>query len=137
MTVKRRRFAILATVLVAVNVFFWLAASGFALPGGGFLQQMLGGRLIRAEIVWQAPDGTVEDTLIYHGVITAVSPTSITLREKDRSADVIPLAPGATVRFGGQTATVSSLHRGLRVLIARPGGGVAAATMVQVEGFGG
>lgn len=133
MTVKRRRFAILATVLVTVNVFFWLAASGFALPGSGFIQQMLGGRLIRAEIVWQAPDGTIQDTLLYRGIIVAVSPTAITLHERDRPADVIPLSPNATVRFGGEATTVASLHRGLRVLVARPGGGVAAANLVQVE----
>jgi hypothetical protein len=85
-SVNRRRFAVLAVVLVTVNVFFWLAGSGFALSsgGGGLLQTLLGGRLIRAEIVWQAPDGTIRDSQLYRGVITAVSPGSITLREKDR-----------------------------------------------------
>ena len=32
MTMTRRRFLSLAAVLVAVNTFFWLAQSGFALP---------------------------------------------------------------------------------------------------------
>ena len=34
MRVSRRRFAFLATLLVAVNAFFWVAQSGFALPFG-------------------------------------------------------------------------------------------------------
>ena len=135
MTVKGRRFAVLAAVLVAVNVFFWLAASGFALPGGGLVQQLLGGRMIRADIVWQAPNGTIRETLLYRGVITAVTPTSITLRERDRPADVIPLATNAAVRIGGQVTTTSSLHPGMHVVVA--GAPLKPADTVQVEGFGG
>ncbi|MGH3000820.1 MAG: hypothetical protein ACRDNM_16115, partial [Gaiellaceae bacterium] len=116
---KRRRFAILATVLVAVNVFFWLAASGFALPGGGIVQTLLGGKMIRAEVVWQAPDGKIDDTLLYRGVLTAISPTSITLRERDRT-DTLPLASTATVRYGAVLGSVSQLHRGMRVVVASP-----------------
>jgi hypothetical protein len=134
-TVKGRRFAVLATVLVAVNVFFWLASSGFALPGGNLIQQLLGGRMIRAEVIWQAPDGTIRDTQLARGVIIAITPTSITLREKDRPADVIPMASNATVRLGGQVTTVSSLHRGMRVVVARPA--LAPADTIQVEGYGG
>lgn len=135
MTVKGRRFAVLAVVLLAVNLFFWLAASGFALPGGGLVQQLLGGRMIRADIVWQAPDGTIRETLLSRGVITAVSPTSITLREKDRASDVIPLAANAVVRFGGQVTTTSFLRKGMRVVIA--GSPLEPADTVQVEGYGG
>ncbi len=136
MGVTRRRFAALAVVLVSVNVFFWLAGSGFALPGtGGIIQTLLGGRMIRAEVVWQAPDGTIRDTQLYRGVITAVAPGSITLRERDRPADVIPVAPDATVRIGGQVETTSQLKRGMRVVIAR--GANEPADTIQVEGFGG
>jgi hypothetical protein len=134
--VNRRRFAVLAVVLVAVNVFFWLAGSGFALSsGGGLLQTLLGGRMVRAEVVWQAPDGTVRDSQLYRGVITAVSSTSVTLREKDRPADVIPVAPDAVVRSGVQVETVSALKRGMRVLVERPAN--APADTIQIEGYGG
>lgn len=135
MTVKGRRFAVLAAVLVAANVFFWLAASGFALPGGGLIQQLLGGRMIRADIVWQSPNGGVRETLLYRGVITAVTPTSITLREKDRPADVIQITPTATVRFGATATTVSALHKGMRVVVA--GSPLEPADTIQVEGYGG
>lgn len=135
MTVKGRRFAVLAATLVAVNVFFWLAASGFALPGGGLIQQLLGGRMIRAEIIWQAPDGSIRDTQLYRGVIIAVTPTSITLREKDRPSDVIPLTPAAAVHVGAEVTTVASLHRGMRVIVARPA--LEPADTIQVEGLKG
>ena len=129
---RRRRFAVLACVLVALNVFFWLAASGFALPGGGIVQTLLGGRMIRAEVVWQSADGTIQDTQLYRGVITAVSPSSITLRERDRPSDVIPVSATATVRFAYQTGRVSQLRRGMRVIVARPAN--APADTIQVEG---
>jgi hypothetical protein len=133
---NRRRFAVLAVVLVSVNVFFWLAGSGFALSsGGGLLQTLLGGRLIRAEVVWQAPDGSVRDSQLYRGVITAVSAGSITLREKDRPADVIPVATDAVVRYGAQVETTSALKRGMRVVVERPAN--APADTIQVEGYGG
>ncbi len=133
MGVKRRRFAILATVLVAVNVFFWLAASGLAMPGGGFIQSLLGGKMIRAEVVWQAPDGTIQDTLLYRGVVMAVSPTSITLRERDRT-DTLPLSTTVSIRYGAGFGSVSQLRRGLRVIVARPAN--APVDTIQVEGFG-
>ena len=134
MSVNRRRFAVLACVLVALNAFFWLAGSGFALPASGIVQTLLGGRMIRAEVVWQSTDGTIQDTQLYRGVITAVSTTSITLRERDRPSDVIPVSPTATVRLAFQTGTVSQLRRGMRVVVAKPAN--APADTIQVEGLG-
>jgi hypothetical protein len=134
--VNRRRFAVLAVALVTVNVFFWLAGSGFALSGGGgIVQTLLGGRLIRAEVFWQAPDGTFRDSLLYRGVITAIAPGSITLREKDRPSDVIPVATDAVVRNGLQVETTSALKRGMRVVVEQPAN--LPADTIQVEGYGG
>jgi len=132
---RGRRFAVLATVLVAINVFFWLAASGLALPGGNLVQQLLGGRMIRAEIVWQGPDGRIHDTQLYRGVIVAISPTTITLRERDRPSDVIPLAANVNVRFGIQPESTAQLRPGMRVVVAAPA--TEPADTIQVEGFGG
>jgi len=136
-TVSRRRFAVLATVLVAVNVFFWLAQSGFALPagGGGLVQTLLGGRLIRAEILWLSPDGRVQDTRLDRGVVVSVTPASIVLREKDATQQTIPLAANVTVRGLVQSGGIANLRRGMRVVVARPAN--APADTVQIEGFGG
>jgi len=135
-SVNGRRFAALAVVLVAVNVFFWLAQSGFALSrAGGILQQILGNRLIRAEVVWQGPGGTVLDTRIDRGVVMSVTQDQIVLREKDGTTDAIPLAPNATVTLGARTGTIAQLRRGLRVVVSRSANGPADS--VQVEGVGG
>ena len=96
MGVSRRRFAFLATLLVAVNVFFWVAQSGFALPGGGgggIVQTLLGGRFIRAEVLWLTPDGKVQDSRIDRGVVVSFTTDTIVLREKDGTQQTIALAP--------------------------------------------
>ena len=56
MTMTRRRFLYLAATLVAVNSFFWLAQSGFALPKA-IINQFFGGNLIRAEVLVASPGG--------------------------------------------------------------------------------
>ena len=63
-----------------------------------------------------------------------MSTTSITLRERDRPSDVIPVSPTATVRLAFQTGTVSQLRRGMRVVVAKPAN--APADTIQVEGLG-
>ena len=133
MTVTRRRFALLATVLVAVNVFFWLAQSGFALPGGGILQTMFGGRMIRADIIWQSSTG-VQESRIDRGVIMTVAPDQLVLRERDGMLQTIPLSTTVTIEAGARAGTVTQLRRGMRVLVSRPATG--AADTVIVEGFG-
>jgi hypothetical protein len=133
--VSRRRFAFLATLLVAVNAFFWVAQSGFALSGGGIIQTMLGGRLIRAEVLWLTPDGKVQDTRLDRGVITSFSSDSIVLREKDASLQTIPLASNVVVHNGYQIGTTATLRRGMRVVVSRQA--TSPADTIQVEGFGG
>jgi hypothetical protein len=123
-----------AVLLVAVNAFFWLAQSGFALPMGGILQQMFGGnRLIRADVIWQTTTG-VQETRIDRGVIVTVAPDQVVLREKDGTQQTIPVASTATVELGLRTGTVAQLRRGMRVVVSRPATG--SADTIQVEGFG-
>jgi hypothetical protein len=130
--VTRRRFVILAVVLVALNVFFWLAQSGFA-SSLGLIQDLFGPRMIRAEVVWQASDGTFQDTQLARGVVRAVAPDSITLRERDRPTDTIPLATNVIVKWGSQTLAFAQLRAGMRVVVFRPAN--APASVVLVEAF--
>ena len=131
---SHRRFAFLAVLLVAVNAFFWLAQSGFALPMGGILQQMFGGnRLIRADVIWQTATG-IQETRIDRGVIVTIAPDQVVLREKDGTQQTIPVASTVTVELGLRAGTVAQLRRGMRVVVSRPATGSADA--IQVEGFG-
>jgi len=133
MTVTRRRFLYLATALVAVNSFFWLAQSGFALPMA-IINQFFGGNMIRAEAVVATPGGT-QDWRIDRGVITAISGTTVTLRERDATLVSIQIDPNARVQGPARIFSVALLRRRLRVVLFRQAD--QPATLVQVEGFGG
>jgi hypothetical protein len=130
---NRRRFMVLAVALVALNTFFWVAQGGFALPRA-LINNFFGSRMIRAEVLVLNPDGSVQDERIDRGVIVAVTPALITLREAN--GDIVPIQvdSGAQVQ-GGRIGSVSRLRRGLRVVVYRQAN--APANSVQVEGVGG
>jgi hypothetical protein len=134
MAVNRRRFMLLAVALVALNTFFWVAQGGFALPLG-VIDQLFGGRMIRAEVVVQGANGA-EDYLIDRGVIKAIAPGSITLKEKDDKMVTISIAPAASVTgSAGRKGSGRALRVGLRVIVSRLAN--APADSIQVEGVGG
>jgi hypothetical protein len=133
MTMNRKRFMLLAVALVAVNSFFWLAQGGFALPRA-FIEQYFGSRMIRAEVVVQTSTGA-DDYLIDRGVIRAVTPGAITLKEKDGRMVTIDIGTSATVTgAGGRSRGTGVLRVGVRVLVLRLAN--APAETIQVEGNG-
>ena len=133
MTMSRRRFLSLAATLVAVNSFFWLAQSGFALPSA-IINQFFGGNLIRAEVLVASPGGT-QDWRIDRGVITAIAGTNFTLREKDGTSVTLPVDPNARVAGPARFSSVALLRRRLRVVLYHQAN--LPATLVQVEGVAG
>jgi len=132
MSMSRRRFLYLATAIVAVNSFFWLAQSGFALPQS-IINQFFGARMIRSEVLISAPTGT-QDWRIDRGVITAISGTAVTLQEKDATVVSLQLDPNARVQGPARITSVAQLRRRLRVVIYRQAD--QPASLVQVEGVG-
>jgi hypothetical protein len=130
---RRRRFLLLATALIAVNSFFWLAQSGFALPQA-IINQFFGGKMIRSEVLISTPAGT-QDWRIDRGVITAISGTAVTLLEKDATVVSLQIDPNARVQGPARFASVGQLRRKLRVVIYRQAD--QPATLVQVEGVSG
>ena len=133
MTMTRRRFLYLAATLVAVNSFFWLAQSGFAIPGA-IINQFFGGNLIRAEVLVASPGGT-QDWRIDRGVITAIAGTNFTLREKDGTSVTLPVDPNARVQAPARFSNVALLRRRMRVVLYHQAN--LPATLVQVEGVAG
>ena len=127
---SRRHFALLAVVLVALNVFFWVAQSGFALPQA-LIDRFFGPRMVRAEVIVQSPRGIVRDYRIDRGLITAVAPDAITLRERDGTLVTIQVAANARIVGLGRPANASQLRPNLRVLVFREAN--RPATMIQVE----
>jgi hypothetical protein len=128
----RRRFMVLAVALVALNSFFWLATTGFALPKA-IINQFFGGRMIRAEVIVQGASGP-EDWMIDRGVITAVGGGTLTLREGDGRVVAVPLDAGARVQGPFRFAAVARLRPRLRVVVYHQAN--APAQLVQVEGTG-
>lgn len=130
---SRRRFSLLVCALVAVNAFFWLAQGSFALPRA-MIDRFFGPRMIRAEVILQAPGGVVSDFRLDRGVITAVTPGSIDLRERDGSTVTIAVARRARVAGSPSVATVAQLRPGMRVLVVHKAN--ARANLIQVEAGG-
>ena len=131
-SMKRRRFLLLAVTLVALNSFFWLAQSGFALPKA-IINQFFGGNMVRAEVIVAAPGGT-QDWRIDRGVITAIAGSNYTLREKDGTVVTLPIDPNARVQGPARFASVGLLRKRLRIVVYRLAD--QPATTVQVEGLG-
>ena len=117
----RRRFMFLVVALVALNSFFWLATSGFALPKG-IINQFFGNQMVRAEVLLQ----NGQDWRIDRGVVTNVTPSAITLREADGTFVDIPVSPTVRVQGGRR------LVKRMRVVVYHQAN--APADLVQVEG---
>ena len=132
MSVSRRRFSLLVCALVAVNAFFWLAQGGFALPKA-MIERFFGPRMIRAEVILQG-GGAVNDFRLDRGVITAVAPLSIDLRERDGSTVTIPVARRARVTGSPSATSVAQLRPGMRILVVHKAN--ARANLIQVEAGG-
>src|SRR5439155_22306189 len=116
MTMRRRRFLYLATALVALNSFFWLASSGFALPRS-IINQFFGGSMIRSEVLIATPGGGTQDWRIDRGVITAIAGTTVTLRERDQTVVSLQIDPNARVQVSVRITSFSSLHMRLRIVV--------------------
>jgi hypothetical protein len=128
MNVKRRKFMLLAVALVALNTFFWLAQGGFALSKA-VINDLFGPRLIRAEVLVQTPTGTA-DYRIDRGVIVAMSPTSLTLRELSGEQVTVDVASNASVQGRG-IFSLSQLRKRMRVTVLRDANG--PVSQIQVE----
>src|SRR6185437_11458492 len=125
---RSRRFMILATVLVALNAFFWIAGGGMALTRS-IINQFFGPRMIRAEVIVQSPSGPV-DWRIDRGIITAVSGTTLTVREADGTVQSVDVNPTARVQGPARFASPSKLRPRLRVVLYHQAN--APADLVQV-----
>jgi hypothetical protein len=117
---SRRRFMILAVTLVALNIFFWAASSGFALPKA-IINQFFGNQMVRAEVF--LTNG--QDWRIDRGVVSGVTPTTVTLREADGTTVDIPVS--SAVRIQG----AKKIAKRMRIVVYHQAN--LPAELVQVE----
>jgi len=129
MTMRFRRPLMLGLALAACLV---AAGSAFAIPKA-LINQFTGPRLIRAEVLVLAADGSAQDYRIDRGVV--VSAVGATLQIRELNGDIVPVAlpAGTTTNAranggggGGQ------YRRGMRVVVYQLAG--ATPTIAQGDG---
>ena len=130
MSMRSRRFLILAVGLVALNLVLWLAPPGLALQKA-LVNQLFGPRMIRAEVVVQGAAGVAQDYRIDRGVVTAVTPTTLSLTEADGTQQQIPLAPTTQLIGVGRRLGIAAVRRGFLVLVVHEAN--SPAVSIQIE----
>jgi hypothetical protein len=121
-----RRFVLLASVLVTLNVVLWFAAPGLAIRKA-IVNELFGPRMVRAVVV----EKNGSQWNLDRGVITQVSSTQLTLREADTKIQVIPLSTTTdVVRFGRHLSPVVLAKR-WHVLVTWPATGPAVSVDVE------
>lgn len=135
MSMSRRRWAILATSLVALNLFFWLAPPGLALRQQ-VIDQLFGPRMIRADVLVLGAGNTAQDYRIDRGIVSSVTSTAITLNEADGTQQTIPIDSGTRLLGLGARFGIQRLAKvgNIRVVVIHLAN--APADSIQVEGRG-
>jgi hypothetical protein len=121
---RGRRFGILAAVLVAVNLGLWLAPPGLALRQA-LINQLFGPRMVRAEVIYKTGANSTGDMRLDRGLVTAQTPTDITLTELDGRVQVIPLGSSTRIRRNSLV--------GWRVLVEWPANGTAISVAPEAR----
>ncbi|MFL5937607.1 MAG: hypothetical protein ACJ744_16585 [Gaiellaceae bacterium] len=120
-----RRFVTPAASAAAV------AALALAQGGAASLSTLgsffFGPKLVRAEVV-TSEGGVIHDYRVDRGRIRALTPTTLTLLEKDGTTVAVPVASTADVTLAGRTVPLTRLRRGFVATTVRDG--AAAASIV-------
>jgi hypothetical protein len=108
-----------------------LAALALAQGGAASLSSLgsffFGPKLVRAEVI-TSEGGAIHDYRVDRGRIRALTPSSLTLLEKDGTTVTVPVASTANVTLGGVTVPLTRLRRGFVATTVRDG--AAAASIV-------
>ncbi len=118
-----RRLLGIAAAATAVAAFA-LVQNGAAGPSslGSFF---FGPKLVRAEVITNE-GGTIHDYRVDRGRIRAVTPSSLTLFERDGTLVTVPVAATADVRLDGVTVPLTRLRRGFVATTVRDGSASAS-----------
>ena len=121
-----RRFVLLGSVLVALNLTLWFAAPGLALRRA-IVSQLFGQGMVRAV----ALEKSGAQWNLDRGVITSVNSTQVTLREADGRVQQIPLAVTTKVIRYGHRLPLSALASRWHVVVTWPANGSAQSVDVE------
>jgi hypothetical protein len=121
-----RRFVLLGTVLVTLNVALWFAAPGFALRKA-IVNQLFGPKMVRVQVL----EKNGAQWNLDRGVITSVDSSQVTLREFDGRVQQIPLSSTTRVIHVGHILSVDQLAPRWHVLVTWPATGTARSVDVE------
>ena len=100
-------------------------AQGGAASLGSLGNFFFGPKLVRAEVI-TSEGGVIHDYRVDRGRIRAVTPSSLTLLEKDGTTVAVPVAATANVTLGGATVPLTRLKRGFMATTVRDGSASAS-----------
>jgi hypothetical protein len=132
---RHKRFALLAGVLVTLNLVLWLAPQGLALRNA-VISKLFGPRLVRAEVIDRAPGGGTVDWRIDRGTIVTATATEVDLLEADGRQQAIGMDGSTQVEFHGKQLPLAKLTPGWRVIVtwqANDTNGLADQVQVEVR----
>jgi hypothetical protein len=124
---QRRNRAIKLVAAAAVVATFAVVQSGAAGPGslGSFF---FGPKLVRAEVIMNE-GGVIHDYRVDRGRIRQVTPSSLTLNERDGTLVTVPVAVTADVRLDGVAVRLAKLRRGFTATTVRIGDEAASTVL--------
>lgn len=111
-----------------------LHAAGRRARAGAFLPQglvtyLFGPTMIRTEAVLKI-NTVVRDYRIDRGRVRAVTPTSVTLKERDGLVVTVPVSPTTRVNVNGRLVGLAGLRRGMEAMTIRAGDDAAETVHV-------
>ena len=106
-------------------------AQGGAASLGSLGNFFFGPKLVRAEVI-TSEAGVIHDYRVDRGKIRAVTPSSLTLLEKDGTIVAVPVASTANVTLGGAMVPLTRLKRGFMATTVRDGA-ASASTVVATR----
>jgi len=131
MSMAHRRIALLVVAVASAAALLAAAPGALALPRA-IINQFSGPRVIRAEVLVLAADGsTAQDYRIDRGVIVLVTPATLMLRELNGETVSVAIPTGTQVQSGRGTG--GGLRRGMRIVVYQLAG--SPAQIVQGDGI--
>lgn len=127
---RSRRRSLITGLLAALGVALWLAPAGLALRPA-VVKEVFGGKLVRLEAIERKPVLGSTDWRIDHGMITAVGPTQLTLRESDGRIQAVPLSASTRVIHFGRNSSLDKLRPRQNALVTWQANGAAQAVVVD------
>ena len=128
---RSRRFLLLATILVTLNVALWLASGALGLSQGTF-SSLFGRSMMRVDVT----ENNGVEWRLDRGIVISNVGGVLTLREADTKTQVIDVSSTTKVNPGttGTAVKIGGIKPGWRVVVQWPAlGGPAQTVLIETR----